>query len=108
MINIADKNQFNQEIESGVVFVDFYADWCGPCKMVSPILEELSTEMEGKVKFLKVNVDQNMEIAQEYKVVSIPTMFILHNGEKQDTLIGFSPKKTLEDKINHVVEKVGV
>jgi thioredoxin 1 len=99
MINIADKNEFEKEIGSGVVIVDFYAQWCGPCKMLGPILEELSVEMEGKVKFLKVNVDKNMAIAKEYGIVNIPTMVILKDGNRQEALAGFLPKKSIEENI---------
>lgn len=99
MINIDDKNEFEKEIASGVVIVDFFAEWCGPCKMLGPVLEELSLEMDGKVKFLKVNVDKNMEIAKQYGVVNIPTMIILKDSNKQDTLNGFLPKKSIEESI---------
>jgi thioredoxin 1 len=99
MINIADKNEFEREISSGVVIVDFYAQWCGPCKLLGPILEELSEEMAGKVKFIKVDVDKNMAIARQYGVVNIPTMVILKDGNKQDMLAGFLPKLLIKENI---------
>jgi thioredoxin 1 len=99
MINIADKTEFEKEISSGVVIIDFYAQWCGPCKLLGPILEELSEEMAGKVKFLKVDVDKNMAIARQYGVVNIPTMVILKDGNKQDMLAGFLPKLSIKESI---------
>ena len=74
LIHLQDEN-FKKEIKNGIVLVDFYADWCGPCKMVAPIIEELSQEKEN-VKFIKVNVDNHEEIAKEYGIMSIPTMII--------------------------------
>lgn len=76
------------------VFVDFYADWCGPCKMVGPLVEELSRE-ETDVKFVKVNVDDNPAIAQRYGIMSIPTLIVFKNGEIAGSSLGFQPKEAL-------------
>ena len=70
------------------VVVDFYADWCGPCKMVSPVLERLSMEYEGKVKFVKLNVDDDPEIAANFGIMSIPTVLFFANGKARDAIIG--------------------
>ncbi|URZ16583.1 thioredoxin [Clostridium felsineum] len=105
MIKITDKNEFEKEIGSGVVIVDFFAEWCGPCKMIGPILEELSAEMDGKAKFLKVDVDKNAEIANTYDVSNIPTMLILKDGIKQEVITGFLPKKSIEKSIENVLMK---
>ena len=84
----------------GVVLVDFYADWCGPCKMVSPILEEISEE-RNDFKIIKVNVDKASELATKYGVMSIPTMIVFKNGVEVDKNIGFLPK----DDIIKLIEK---
>ena len=77
------------------VLVDFYADWCGPCKMMSPIIEELATELDGKAKVGKINVDENPDIAVEYNVMSIPTLIIFKNGKEEKRLVGLRDKEEL-------------
>ena len=81
------------------VLVDFYADWCGPCKMLAPIIEELATEYEGKWKIGKVNVDESPKTAQEYGVQSIPTLLFVKNGEVVDKLMGFATKDAIKEKL---------
>ena len=78
------------------VFVDFYADWCGPCKMAGPVVEALAG-VHTNVKFVKVNVDNNPDIAQRYGIMSIPTMIAFKNGEQVATSLGFRPKEELEE-----------
>lgn len=85
------------------VFVDFYADWCGPCKMMGPIIEELEGDYEGKVAFCKVNIDDNMEIAEKYRIMSIPTMMIFKGGESVSAIIGACSKAELAAKIDAVI-----
>ena len=80
------------------VFVDFYVDWCGPCKMVGPVVEQLSNEISD-VAFVKVNVDEHPQIAQRYGVMSIPTMIAFKNGQAVKTTVGFKPKEALEEMI---------
>lgn len=82
------------------VLVDFYADWCGPCKMVGPIVEQLATEYEGKVKIGKIDVDAQQATAQKYRVMSIPTLLVFKGGEVVDTIVGAVPKAALEAKLN--------
>ena len=84
------------------VLVDFYADWCGPCKKMAPIVEEIATEYDGKLKVGKCNIDDNMQLAQKYRVASIPTFLIIKGGEVVDTLIGGDPDG-LYDKIDAVL-----
>lgn len=84
----------------GVVVVDFYADWCGPCKMIAPILEELSEELTGKAKITKVNVDENDELAAKFSIRSIPTLIIFKDGKEAEKIVGFSSKDALKAKIN--------
>ena len=77
------------------VLVDFYADWCGPCKMVAPVLEELEQEYGDKIKVVKVNIDKEIELAREYRVATIPTMMVFENGELRDSVIGYHSKDEL-------------
>ena len=100
MIEIKN-NEFRSEIKDGIVLVDFYAQWCGPCRMISPVLEQLHEEYDGKVKFVKVDIDVNPETAKEYGVMSIPNLLIFKDGELEDRLLGFKPKQTLQQWINN-------
>lgn len=77
------------------VLVDFYADWCGPCKMMAPIVEELAKDLEEKAKVGKINVDENSDIAVEYNVMSIPTLIIFKNGKEEKRLVGVRDKEEL-------------
>ena len=77
------------------VLVDFFADWCGPCKMMAPIVEELATELDGKAKVGKINVDESSDIAVEYNVMSIPTLIIFKNGKEEKRLVGVRDKEEL-------------
>ena len=81
------------------VLVDFYADWCGPCKMMSPVLDQLSAELEGKIKIGKVNVDDDPELAGQFKVMSIPNFVLIKNGQVVDQVIGAVPKAQMLAKI---------
>lgn len=77
------------------VLVDFYADWCGPCNVMAPVIEELAKELEGKVKVGKINVDENPDIAVEYNVMSIPTLIVFKNGKEEKRLVGLRNKEEL-------------
>lgn len=89
-----DAEKFNEEIASGKVLVDFYADWCGPCQALGPILEEVaSTDIDAKI--VKLNVDNAQEIAGQYRVMSIPTMILFKDGELVDQKVGLSSKEDL-------------
>ncbi len=92
---------FQQEVldKEGVTVIDFWAEWCGPCRMISPIIEELSKEYDGKATVGKVNVDNNPEISMKYGIRSIPTILILKNGEVVDKHVGTTTKQLLADKI---------
>jgi thioredoxin 1 len=82
------------------VLVDFWAEWCGPCKMIGPLIEELSTEMDGQAVIGKLNVDENPDIAANYGIRSIPTLLIFKGGEMVDKIVGAVPKATIAQKIN--------
>ena len=97
MIQINDVQTFKTEVLASdvPVLVDFYADWCGPCKMQAPILEEISGELAGKAKICKVNVDQNRDLAVEYGIQSIPTLLVFRGGEIDKTMVGLQSKDNL-------------
>ena len=85
------------------VVVDFWAEWCGPCKMIAPALDELATEFDGKVKIAKINIDENPDIAAQYGVRSIPTLYMFKGGEVVDQMVGAAPKGKLSDWMQNTV-----
>jgi thioredoxin 1 len=92
VIHATDQN-FDQEIKTTVpVLIDFWAEWCGPCRVVGPVIDELAGEYQGKLKVLKVNVDDNQSTAVRFQVMSIPTLLFLKNGQEVDKIIGALPK----------------
>jgi len=93
VMNVTEES-FKAETSEGLVLVDFYADWCGPCKMLLPVLDELAGELEG-VKIVKVNVDDAKGLAAEFKVTSIPNLTLLKDGEMVHQELGFKPKEVL-------------
>ncbi|MBI1622826.1 thioredoxin [Aquamicrobium zhengzhouense] len=100
-----DKNNFQSDVlqASEPVVVDFWAEWCGPCKMIAPALEEIATELSGKVKVAKVNIDENPELAAQYGVRSIPTLMLFKDGEIADMKVGAAPKTALSAWIGGAV-----
>lgn len=99
-----DANFEEEALNSDVpVVVDFYADWCGPCKMVAPIISELAGQFEGKVKIGKVNTDENRAVASKFNIMSIPTILFIKDGQVVDTSVGALPKQVLEAKINSML-----
>ncbi len=94
--------EFENEVlkSKSPVFVDFWAEWCGPCRVFSPIVEEISTEYEKKMKFFKLNVDDNPEVAEKYNVMSIPTAILFEKGEVKAMTIGAVPKENLKSWLN--------
>lgn len=105
MIELTDQNFEKEVLKAELpVFVDFWAPWCGPCKMAEPVIEELAEEYEGKIKVGKLNVDQNPKIAQKYGVMSIPTVVVFRDGKEVERKIGFPGKKGYEELIKQVLE----
>lgn len=101
---LTDKN-FQEKVidQEGIAVVDFWAEWCGPCRMIGPHIEEMSTEYEGKALIAKVDVDNNPEISLKYNVRSIPTVLFLKNGQIVDKQVGATSKKVLSDKLEAVL-----
>ena len=93
---------FDQEVLKAVspVVVDFWAVWCGPCRMIAPMVEELSTQYEGKVQFVKLNVDENPETSMKYGIRSIPTLLVFKGGKPVDQVVGAVPKRVLQQHVD--------
>jgi thioredoxin 1 len=98
-----DKEVLNSQIP---VFVDFWAEWCGPCRMVGPVVEELASEYAGKINFVKVNVDENNELASKYNVFSIPTLAIFNKGQIVIQQVGAASKSSYKNMIDKTLEKI--
>lgn len=91
---------FEEKIQEGVTLVDFYAPWCGPCKMMSPIIDELSSEYKGRANIYKVNVDNEPDLANRFQVMSIPTIIVFKDGKAVDQTLGAQSKNKLKDMID--------
>ncbi|MFD1886554.1 thioredoxin [Paenibacillus wenxiniae] len=96
IVNVSDQTFANEVEGQGTVLVDFWAPWCGPCKMLAPILDELATEVGDSVKIAKVNVDENPESASRFGVMSIPTMIFFKDGQPVDKVVGLNSKDSLK------------
>ena len=96
MVKKITNNDLTEANASGVALIDFSAVWCGPCKMLAPIVDELAEEMTGKVDFYSVDVDANMDLAQKFRIMNIPALVVLKNGEQVGMAVGFQPKEELK------------
>jgi len=101
MAKIINTSQFRQSVEqnSGVVVVDFFATWCGPCKMLAPVFEQAGEEMKNDATFVKVDIDQSLELAQQFRISTVPTMMIFKDGKPVESLVGFMPKEAIVQKV---------
>lgn len=104
MVKAITDADFKTETDEGVVLVDFWATWCGPCRMQSPIIDELDEEMGDKVKFTKMDVDANPSTPQEFGVMGIPTLLVKKDGEVVEKLVGYTPKEALEEILEKYTE----
>ena len=99
-IKLTSQNFENEVLKADKpVLVDFWAEWCGPCKMLSPVIEEIAEEYEGKIKVAKCNIDEEMQLAVQYGISSIPTILLFENGEIVKKSIGFAPKESLIEEL---------
>lgn len=101
-IDELSETQFNSFIQKPVAVVDFFAEWCMPCVMMSPIIEEMSERFKGRVAFAKLNVDDNQKLSQKFKVMSIPTMIIFKKGEEAGRITGSMQAEALEERIKKI------
>ncbi|SFV59509.1 Thioredoxin [hydrothermal vent metagenome] len=98
-----DNDNFDATIAEGVTMVDFWASWCGPCRMIAPVVEELAEDFEGKATIAKVNTDEQQEIAVKYGIRSIPSILFFKDGEMVDQMVGAASKDAFADKINSLI-----
>lgn len=103
-MQITEQNFEAEVIKSDTpVLVDFFAVWCGPCQMLAPIIDELDKEYRGRAKVIKIDIDANQNLASQYQVTSVPSLFIFNNGNVAERLVGMQPKKVLADKLNKLI-----
>lgn len=107
MTNTVTSATWEQEVlkEPGLVLVDFWAVWCGPCRMVAPIVDEISKEYEGKLKVVKLNSDENPDVAGKYRVMGIPTLLFFRAGQPVDQIVGAAPKAQLKTRVDMLLAK---
>lgn len=105
MIHIESSQEFDEIISEGVTLIDFYATWCGPCRMLSPLIEELDSEYEGKVKVAKLDVDECGEVAGRFGINAIPAILIFNNNELKKTSVGFIPKEEIKALMDEVLSE---
>jgi len=106
MIMHVTKENFEKEVKNAdiPVVLDFFAEWCGPCKMLGPVFEEVSKEFEGRLKFVKVNVEEAPELANEFGVRGVPMLVVLKGGKKAAAFVGYIPKEVLKEKLEGAIK----
>jgi len=103
-IQLNDSNYYSKMKSEGLMVTDFWAAWCGPCRMVAPIIEELAKEYAGRVTFAKLNVDENPVVSQQLGIMSIPTLIVSKNGQVLDVIVGALPKQMLKEKVESFLD----
>ncbi|MBN1492869.1 MAG: thioredoxin [Candidatus Omnitrophica bacterium] len=103
IIEATDATFANEIATNELVLIDFWASWCGPCKRLTPVIDELSQRYQGKLKVIKIDVDNNQTITEKYEIISLPTLLFIKNGECLDTVTGFVPKATIIEKIESLL-----
>ncbi|WP_104722261.1 thioredoxin [Helicobacter mesocricetorum] len=101
-IELTEEN-FDEVVKDGVVFIDFWAPWCGPCRMIAPIIDKLAEAYEGKAKICKVNTDEQQELAGKFGIRSIPTIYFYKDGQKVDEIIGASTEQEFKNKLDSLI-----
>ncbi|MBU4308819.1 MAG: thioredoxin [Nanoarchaeota archaeon] len=104
VLEIGNKEEFENFISGGIVLVDFFADWCMPCLMMAPVIDDLSETFGGKIKFAKVNIDDNSDIARKFHVSSIPNFVVFKDGEPIEQFVGAISSEEFENKLNKLIE----
>jgi thioredoxin 1 len=104
-VSEAKSAEWDKEVinHNGIVMIDFWAVWCGPCRMIAPTVEELAKDYTGKIKVMKLNTDENPDIASRYKIMGIPTIIFFKNGQEADRIVGAVPKPQLKAKIDSLL-----
>ena len=107
-ITHVNETNFKKEIEESSipVIMDFWAEWCGPCQMMGPVFEELSSEFEGKLKFVKVNTEEAPELAKRFSIQGIPCLIVTKEGEEIERIVGFAQKEALKEKIDSILSNI--
>ena len=101
VMEITDENFENEVINSDkITLVDFWATWCGPCRKLSPVVDELAAQYDGKVKFVKIKADENMETSQKYSISGVPSLLLFKNGEPVERIVNLVPKNIIENALN--------
>lgn len=102
-VKVLNADTFDSHVKSGVTVIDFWAPWCGPCKMLAPVIEQISDEYGGKLQICKVNVDDNQNLATRYGIMSIPSVLVFKNGEVVDKMVGSRPKSQIKEMIDKYI-----
>lgn len=102
-MKVINKSEFEAMKNDGMLLVDFFATWCGPCKMLAPVLEELAPKFEGKLNIVKVDVDKDSDLAMQFGIMSVPTMILFKDGQPIKQIQGFQPAPQLENLLNQLI-----